>query len=117
MPGFTDPERHVIAMLCRFHRKTMPQARHSGFQALAPEWKKSIIYLAPLLRLADSLDRGHEQRVEEVDCQLKNGTVVLALRAHADADLEQWAAEGAADVFRQVYQTPLTVLRVRTAGS
>jgi exopolyphosphatase / guanosine-5'-triphosphate,3'-diphosphate pyrophosphatase len=117
MPGFTDPERHVIAMLCRFHRKTMPQARHSSFQALAPEWKRSIIYLAPLLRLADSLDRGHEQRVEEVDCQLKNGAVVLALKARTDADLEQWAAEGAADVFRQVYQTALTVSRVRDAGS
>jgi exopolyphosphatase/guanosine-5'-triphosphate,3'-diphosphate pyrophosphatase len=114
MPGFTDAERHVIAMLCRFHRKTMPQARHSGFQALAPDWKRSILYLSPLLRLADSLDRGHEQRVEDVECQLKNGTVVLALKAHADADLEQWAAEGAADIFRQVYQTPLTVVRVRS---
>ena len=67
--------------------------------------------------LADSLDRGHEQRVAEVDCQLKNGGVVLALKARADADLEQWAAEGAADVFRQVYQTPLTVLRVRNTAS
>ncbi len=117
MPGFTDPERHVIAMLCRFHRKAMPQARHSAFQALAPDWKRSILYLAPLLRLADSLDRGHQQRVEDVECQLKNGTVVLALRAHADADLEQWAAESAADVFRQVYQTPLAVVRGRRAGA
>jgi exopolyphosphatase / guanosine-5'-triphosphate,3'-diphosphate pyrophosphatase len=113
MPGFTDAERHIIAMLCRYHRKTMPQVRHSAYQTLASEWKRSIVFLTPLLRLADSLDRGHEQRVEDVGCQFKNGTVVLTLKAHADADLEQWAAEGAGDVFRQVYQTPLTLVRVR----
>src|SRR5207253_1295353 len=32
LPGFDGMERKMIAMLCRYHRKAMPQPRHSPFQ-------------------------------------------------------------------------------------
>jgi hypothetical protein len=47
--------------------------------------------LTPLLRLADGLDRGHEQRVDEI----------------------QWAAERLAQAFLEVYGLPLNVARAR----
>src|SRR5581483_22081 len=59
MPGFTDNERLAIAALCRFHRKSMPQPRHSFYQTLDAESKRQVLLLAPLLRIADSLDRAH----------------------------------------------------------
>ena len=116
MPGFTDMERHVVAMLCRYHRKTMPAPRHPGFQALPAEWKRTILYLSPLLRLADSLDRGHEQHVDGVRCDIRSNGVTLVLKTHADFDLELWAAERAADVFRQVYATALSFVQDRSPG-
>ncbi len=116
LPGFTDQERHVIAMLCRYHRKTMPVARHSTYQQLAPEWKRTVSYLIPLVRIADSLDRGHEQRVEDLACDLRNGAVVLTIQAKGDTELEQWAAERTGDAFRQVYEKPLVVSRGRATG-
>ena len=107
--GFTDIERWQVAMLCRYHRKSMPVARHSDFMALPTESRKAILLLAPLLRIADALDRSREQRVEEIECTPGANGVMLKLKASQDTGLERWAVEGAAGVFRQVYEKPLVV--------
>ena len=36
LPGFEDRERMVIAALCRYHRKSMPQASHERFRCSIP---------------------------------------------------------------------------------
>ncbi len=113
MPGFTERERRLIAILCRYHRKSTPDATHSQFQVLDPEDKRAVAMLIPLLRLADSLDRSKEQRVESVECQARNGDVVLRLRSDADVDLEQWAGERVADVFREAYGRQLAIAKAR----
>ncbi len=111
LAGFTDLERRQIALLCRYHRKSMPTARHDAFQDLNPEARRAVLLLTPLLRLADSLDRSHDQRIDSLQCQLRDGEVVVSLRSEADTDLELWAGERAADVFREVYSRPLTLVR------
>ena len=114
LPGFTDTERQMIALLCRYHRRTMPVSRHSPFQTLDPESRRAILLLTPLLRIADSLDRSHEQRVSDLQVQLRNASVAIALESGRDTDLEMWAAERVADSFRETYQLPLTLTRVRS---
>jgi exopolyphosphatase / guanosine-5'-triphosphate,3'-diphosphate pyrophosphatase len=111
LPGFTHEERLIIAALCRFHRKSLPQVRHANFQVLDAEGKRTVLYLAPLLRIADSLDRSHEQKVSDVEGTLKGSTVVLRVRAEENADLEIWAVGEVADAFRQVYGIPISVHR------
>ena len=111
LPGFTDKERLTIAALCRFHRKSLPQPRHSHFQLLESDSKRAVLFLAPLLRIADSLDRGHEQRVRDVSSTLKDGTVVLLADCDENADLEIWAANEAARAFREVYGKPIGIQR------
>jgi exopolyphosphatase / guanosine-5'-triphosphate,3'-diphosphate pyrophosphatase len=107
--GFTDIERLHVAMLCRYHRKSMPVVRHGDFMALPPENRRAITVLAPLLRIADALDRSREQRVEEIECTPGPDGFLLKLKASQDTGLEKWAVEGAAVVFRQVYDKPLVV--------
>jgi exopolyphosphatase/guanosine-5'-triphosphate,3'-diphosphate pyrophosphatase len=113
MPGFTDLERFLVATLCRYHRKSTPAARHEGLAALDDDQKRTIQLLTPLLRLADGLDRGHEQRVEEIECQVRSGAIVVLLRSSRDTDLEQWAAERVAPAFLEAYGVPLNVARAR----
>lgn len=113
MPGFTAAERKLIGMLCRYHRKSMPAPRHAAFQALDPESRRVILLLVPLLRLADNLDRGHEQRIDRLACHFRNGHAVVQVYGRPDTDLEQWAAERSGDAFRQVYDIPLNVTKGR----
>jgi exopolyphosphatase / guanosine-5'-triphosphate,3'-diphosphate pyrophosphatase len=113
LPGFTNRERFTIATLCQFHRKSMPQPRHANFQALDAEGKRTVLLLAPLLRLADSLDRGHRQRVHDLKGQMRNGGLVIQVNADKDADLEVWAANQAAGAFEQVYGISVSIQRAR----
>jgi exopolyphosphatase/guanosine-5'-triphosphate,3'-diphosphate pyrophosphatase len=111
MAGFTDREKRFIAALCRYHRKSLPSPRHSEFTEFEETEQHTLALLVPLLRLADSLDRGHNQDVEAVECSVKNGAVEIALRSNRDTDLEQWAAERAGDVFREIYGRPVVFRR------
>lgn len=111
LPAFTSQERTIIALLCRFHRKSMPQARHGYFQELAAETKKIILWLVPILRLADGLDRSHDQRVEKVAVELGPKAVTIALQSEANTNLEIWAGERVSEVFRQIYGRELALRR------
>ena len=109
LPAFTAEERGIVAQLCRFHRKSMPSARHVSFQALSAVNQRLVLRLVPLLRLADALDRSHDQRVDALAVELQADQVVIALRSDADTNLELWAGERAGEVFRQVYGLPLVL--------
>jgi len=109
MPGFTNRERELIANLCRYHRKALPGSTHLNIRSLNAEERRALLRLIPLLRVADSLDRSHDQRVESLECQVRDGQVVLELASRSDIDLEGWAAERAGEAFRQVYEVPVAI--------
>lgn len=115
LPGFTDKERLTIAALCRFHRKSMPQARHLHFQALDAEARRWVTGLSVIIRLADSLDRGHSQKVRDVTTSLRDGTIWLSVEAALDADLEIWSAGEDAKIFSEIYARPLQVQQAKAA--
>jgi len=109
LAGFSEWERLVIANLCRYHRKSMPQPTHLEFQSLDAEGRRAVVLLAPLLRVAVALDQSQEQLVEEVYVAIQEKAVELHLRSPRDLDVEQWHAEQVAQVFRETYGLPLTV--------
>jgi exopolyphosphatase/guanosine-5'-triphosphate,3'-diphosphate pyrophosphatase len=113
LAGFTERERMLIAGLCRYHRKSFPSLEHSAYQTLTAEEKRILMLLIPILRLADNLDRSHDQRIRSVDCRVRDGHVVLEVHSRGDIDLEQWAAERAATAFEQVYHRPIAVTKAR----
>lgn len=113
LPSFTARERLLVASLCRFHRKSMPGARHVVFQSLPAEDRRLLLLLIPLLRLADALDRGKEQRVQQLKCTLNNGSVQLRINSQKGIDLEAWASGRVAEIFEQIYGRSLTVTTAR----
>ena len=115
LAGFTDRERFTIAALCRYHRKSLPNPMHGIYQALSAEERRTLMLMIPILRLADNLDRSRTQLIEGVECRMRDGgDVVLQVRAHGDIDLEQWGAERSSEVFRQVYNRAVSVVKARS---
>lgn len=111
MPAFTSQERQILALLCRFHRKSMPQPRHAFFHEQSAEVKRQVLYLTPLLRLADSLDRSHDQRVDGLQVSVGTNSVTVELFSDADTNLEIWAGERVNEVFQGVYGQKLILRR------
>ena len=109
--GFTDRERAFIAALCRYHRKAMPQESHQEFLRLLPEDRRALLWLIPLLRLADNLDPRRAQGVQLVGCEIGETAVTVRLKSPQAIDLTEWAASRVSEVFFQVYGRTLTLVR------
>jgi exopolyphosphatase/guanosine-5'-triphosphate,3'-diphosphate pyrophosphatase len=109
LPGYTERERQVISLLCRYHRKSMPQPRHQPFGDLNAETRKLVMMLVPILRMAVALETSKSQKVNSVECRLQNGNAVMRVRGNDDIDLELWAAERVAGIFREVYGIDMTL--------
>ncbi len=54
--------------------------------------------------------------MEKVECQLRDGEVVLEVHSHGDVDLEEWGAERTAEVFRQIYGRKILLVRGTEEG-
>ena len=109
LAGFADRERLVVAHLCRYHRKSMPQPSHLEFQGLDTESRRAVVLLSPLLRLAVALDRSQEQLVEDIELSVEDRAVTVYLKSARDLDVEQWHAEQVAPVFREVLGRQLVI--------
>lgn len=115
MPELSREEKTVIANLARYHRKTLPTIEHTAYGILSDEDKERVNKLAPLLRLADALDRSHQGLVQELFCEIRDDAVVIFVGAETELPIERQALERKADMFRQVYRrdVQLQVLRPR----
>jgi exopolyphosphatase/guanosine-5'-triphosphate,3'-diphosphate pyrophosphatase len=113
LPGFTLNEREIIANLCRYHRKALPAPEHENLQLLDETDQRAVAYLIPLLRLADSLDRSHGQRIRSAECRQRDTDFLITLNVPSDIDidLEIWAAERLTEIFRQTYNKPVAIAR------
>ena len=58
MPEFSREDKTIIANLARYHRKALPTVDHTAFGILSDVDKQRVGLLAPLLRIADALDKG-----------------------------------------------------------
>jgi exopolyphosphatase / guanosine-5'-triphosphate,3'-diphosphate pyrophosphatase len=103
----------IIASLCRYHRKAMPTARHDLFGTLTAVEQRLAQKLIPLLRVAVGLDASRTQKVEAAEIVAAPDGVTITVRGEGDIDLEMWAAERAADSFRQVYNVPMTLVKAK----
>ena len=113
LPGFTNRERELIANLCRYHRKALPMLDHTNLLPLTSDDRRSLTLLIPLLRIADNLDRSHDERIDSLECSLRDGQVVLTVQSKSDVDLEQWAVERTAQTFREIYGREIVLSRSR----
>jgi exopolyphosphatase/guanosine-5'-triphosphate,3'-diphosphate pyrophosphatase len=103
LPNFSQNEMLMVANVARYHRKSHPQPHHYAFAALSPEEQERVTKLASILRIADSLDREHTQRVTGVNAMITDEEVSLWLDGTAGLLLEGWTLKQKADLFSQLF--------------
>ena len=111
LTGFSEAERDVIANAARYHRGPSPKERHEDFAVLNEPDQKTVFELAAILRLADSLDRSHDNRVKDVHCTRDGHLVHIQLHSRVNCDREIFSAEQKRDMFEQVFNCKLSLSR------
>jgi exopolyphosphatase/guanosine-5'-triphosphate,3'-diphosphate pyrophosphatase len=107
LQGIEPDEVAVLAALARYHRRGLPKEEHEEWSAVPRRLRRTASMLIALLRIADGLDRGHAQEVTALSARVTRDAVVVHLRGARDLSLDVWAAEGKADLFREVFGRPI----------
>jgi exopolyphosphatase/guanosine-5'-triphosphate,3'-diphosphate pyrophosphatase len=94
LPGLTEDERTLCALIARYHNKAEPDAsRHKGFSALKKKERILVSWLAAILRVADGLDCTHRCAVRLGDCELGRKRLTISIAARGDCAGEISGAE------------------------
>ncbi len=101
--GLTAEEIEVVANIARYHRRSMPAAKHEGYADLPLKLKRTVRVLAALLRVADALDRTHFSAVQTVNVKIGQ-TLRIVATVSGDAAMEIWSASQRTDLLEQVFR-------------
>ena len=94
LPGLTEDERTLCALIARYHNKAEPDAsRHKGFAALKKKERALVSWLAAILRVADGLDCTHRCAVRIGECELGRKRLTISLAARGESAGEISGAE------------------------
>ena len=102
----------ILAQVARYHRKSMPTLEHEAFAALSPAERLRVQQLAALLRIADGMDRSHQQLVKELAVELQPGRIIVRLVTERSASRELAAAGKKSDLARSVFQREIEFIQL-----
>ena len=92
LKGFKEEEINIMANVARYHRRSVPQKRHTEYWELDGKIKKRIRRLSGILRVADGLDRSHYQNVKKIHVELTDDELRITAFTISDPQLEIWGA-------------------------
>ncbi len=100
--GLRHEELRATALIARYHRKSGPKETHLEFQLLEAATQEKVTLLAALLRMADSLDREHLQKVSAVRPLIGKAEITLQVEAEGDISLEKWSFNSRSKMFADI---------------
>lgn len=103
MTGFSENEKNIIANIARYHRNSFPKEKHSEFMSLNEKEQLIVWQMGAILRLADALDRGYDNHVQDITFMRKNGSLMLKLISDEDCESEYAAIEKKKDMFEAAF--------------
>ena len=67
--GLRKSDKTVVSNVVRYHRRSSPSYSHEPFMSLSKPDRAAVSKLASILRVADALDKSHQQRVRSVNLE------------------------------------------------
>ncbi len=110
MIGLSHMEREIVANVVRFNHSDFvyygqAQERPLG---LDKESYLTVAKLTAILRLANSLDRSHKQKMKGVKASLQDNELILKVDTQEDITLEKGFFQTSTEFFKEVYSiTPV----------
>ena len=88
---FSSEDRRIIASIARYHRKTFPKKKHYNLASMNSNTIRKITVLSGILRIADSLDYGHNRTVNDLELQIGSKRIIVACTSREDIQFEREA--------------------------
>ena len=104
LTGFSERERAVIANIARYHKGSAPKSHHPNYAALSGADRMTVTRLAGILRLADAMDRRHDNRVKDVLCRRNRNMFHIQALSALECENELTEAERRVKLFEDAFE-------------
>ena len=109
--GLSHVEREIVANVVRYHLKTFQyndikiDAKPSRSSRLATpdNLTLTVAKLTAILRLANSMDRSHSNKLDGCRIAIKNNKLIISTDYVGDVTLELLSIEEKADFFEEIF--------------
>lgn len=106
LPGLTQREREIVALIARYHRKSMPKPQHPEFAQLPREDRTLVNRLAAILRLACGLALSRTSE-NAMTVTVRQGLVTVKMAGNSG--ISNWSAVDTS-LFRYAFATDIVFL-------
>jgi len=114
--GLSAREVFLVGNIARYHRKSAPSVHHAEFALLSAADRERVRRLAAILRIADALDKEHQEKIRRVAVRVAGGRVEILAGRDGDLVLERWALEKKSDLFRRVFGVEVALVGQEADG-
>jgi exopolyphosphatase / guanosine-5'-triphosphate,3'-diphosphate pyrophosphatase len=101
--GFSPREREMMALIARYHRKSLPKKKHPEYDRLESKDQQTVSRLGGILRLSDGLDRRRSGLVEVVALKQSESTFCFKLLGTEDISVEIFGGNAKKDLFEKAF--------------
>lgn len=107
-PGWSATELTIAALVARYHRGALPTT-HKRYAALSSGEQHLVDGLGGILRLADSLDSGHDRAIRAIAVSQTAGRTDIIAEGYVPRSKQAEKIAAARHVLEDVFQTALLV--------
>jgi len=108
--GLRKLDKNVVSNVVRYHRKNVPQITHVPYMSLPKAERAIVSKLAAMLRVADALDAGHQQKIRNFNIEATDETYILWVAAETgDITNERNSLNDKGRMFGDVFGVPIAL--------
>ncbi len=100
--GFSNRELNIVANVARYHDEENPERFHDNYNSMEYMDQIKISKLSAILKLADSMDITHLQKINNVEIIHNKNEIYFKVITQEDILLEKWAFIKSAVFFEEV---------------
>lgn len=100
--GFSDKELELIANIAKYHTTLIPSYSDRSYFILSHNEKVLVSKLSAILKIAESMDISHKQKIYDFEATTTDDTLLLKLFSNKDIVLEKWDIMNNVEFFQEV---------------
>ncbi len=101
--GLSGIDLEIVANVARYHRRGGPQSDHPAYASLPRPARLAVNRLSAILRVADAMDKGHNQRLQGARISVEGDELRIIVEGGEDIALERMALDQKSGLFEEVF--------------
>lgn len=111
--GLDMHETELIANIVKYHSSIVPNMLDYNFNRLNSKDQMLVSKLTAILRVAESLDKGHIKKFDDIDLKLKENTLIIGISTLRNTQIEEWSFAAKKRYFEEVYSMQAVIKKKR----